>query len=186
MATTRIMSIHAKAGKSIGAALGFATDYIENPNKTDDGKYISAYECDPETVTEEFVFLRQMYDRNHSFSFGKSDVIAYTDAAVNYITSQLMKRSCEGVVLFIGDSVDEKALPLSKQFTKLVTGRHSCVTVHPAILELNSKKVYFLGNDISRAQKMVVHYVMNCDFPIKEQYIGKEKLAFQREFDNEI
>ena len=77
MATTRIMSIHAKEGKSLSASLGFATDYIENPDKTEDGKYISSYECDPETATEEFVFSRQMYDRNHIFSFGKSDVIAY-------------------------------------------------------------------------------------------------------------
>nr|WP_297708303.1 relaxase/mobilization nuclease domain-containing protein [uncultured Butyrivibrio sp.] len=77
MATTRIMSIHAKAGMSLQSALGITTDYVENPDKTDDKKYLSSYMCDPETVTEEFVFTRQMYDRNHSFFQRKNDVIAY-------------------------------------------------------------------------------------------------------------
>ncbi len=77
MATTRIMSVHAKSGMTLGAALGITTDYVENPDKTEDKRYISSYMCDPETATEEFVFTRQMYDRNHSFGFRKSDVIAY-------------------------------------------------------------------------------------------------------------
>lgn len=77
MATTRIMSVHAKAGMTLGAALGMTTDYVENPDKTEDKRYVSSYMCDPETATEEFVFARQMYDRNHCFGLRKSDVIAY-------------------------------------------------------------------------------------------------------------
>ena len=112
MATTRIMSIHAKAGKSLGAALGFATDYIENPDKTEDGKYISAYECDPETATEEFVFSRQMYDRNHSFSFRKSDVIAY----------QIRQSFAPGEI--DPDTANRLGYELAMRFTK---GRHQFV-----------------------------------------------------------
>ena len=77
MATTRIIAMHAKSGNSIGKALGLRTDYVKNPEKTEDGKYISSYECTPDTVNEEFLYKRQMYDRNHSKKFGKSDVIAY-------------------------------------------------------------------------------------------------------------
>ena len=55
MATTRIMSVHSKAGMSLGAALGITTDYVENPDKTEDKRYVSSYMCDPETATEEFV-----------------------------------------------------------------------------------------------------------------------------------
>ena len=61
MATTRIMSVHAKSGMSLGAALGMTTDYVENPDKTEDKRYLSSYMCDPETAKEEFVFARQMY-----------------------------------------------------------------------------------------------------------------------------
>ena len=77
MATTRIIAMHAKSGNSIGKALGLRTDYVMNPEKTEEGKYISSYECDPYTVNEEFLYKRQMYDRNHSKKFGNSDVIAY-------------------------------------------------------------------------------------------------------------
>ncbi len=77
MATTRIIAMHAKSGNSIGKALGLRTDYVKNPEKTEDGKYISSYECTPDTVNEEFLYTRQMYDRSHTKRFGKSDVIAY-------------------------------------------------------------------------------------------------------------
>ena len=77
MATTRIISMHAKSGESIGLSLGVRTDYVKNPEKTDDGHYISSYECDQRTVNEEFMLVRQLYDRNHNLFLGKSDVIAY-------------------------------------------------------------------------------------------------------------
>jgi len=77
MATTRIISMHARNNESIATSLGLRTDYIKNPEKTEQGHYLSSYECDPKTVNEEFMLVRQLYDRNHSSRFGKSDVIAY-------------------------------------------------------------------------------------------------------------
>ena len=111
-----------------------------------------------------------------------NDVTAYVDAAVNDITANRMKRKGEGVVLFICNKADESAIALSKNYTRLITGARrngNNVTVYPAIAELSSGRVYFLGNYVSRAQKMIVNYAMNCDLPIKEQYIGKERLLFQ-------
>ena len=77
MATTRLIPMHAHGGESITTSLELRTDYVKNPDKTDDGRYVSAYQCDQETVNEEFTFTRQMYDRNHSKRAAKSDVIAY-------------------------------------------------------------------------------------------------------------
>jgi hypothetical protein len=77
MATTRIISMHARSGQSVGQALGLRTDYVKNDEKTEDGKYVSSYECDPVTVNEEFLHVRQEYDKDHSRSLHKSDVIAY-------------------------------------------------------------------------------------------------------------
>ncbi|WP_026664516.1 relaxase/mobilization nuclease domain-containing protein [Butyrivibrio sp. FC2001] len=77
MATTRIIAMHAHGGESVSMSLGLRTDYIKNPDKTEDEKYVSSYLCDKETVNEEFTFLRQMYDRNHTRKLGKNDVIAY-------------------------------------------------------------------------------------------------------------
>ncbi|MDE6019383.1 MAG: hypothetical protein K2H01_00075, partial [Ruminococcus sp.] len=39
--------------------------------------------------------------------------------------------------------------------------------------------VYFLGNVQTKCQQMIANFVMNCDLPIKEQYIHKDKLQFQ-------
>ncbi|WP_420869116.1 hypothetical protein [Acetobacterium wieringae] len=50
MATTRLISMHQNNGKSITNCLRDRTDYAKNPYKTNDGEYISSYECDPKTV----------------------------------------------------------------------------------------------------------------------------------------
>ena len=36
-------------------------DYGKNPEKTESGKYISAYECDPATVADEFLLAKASY-----------------------------------------------------------------------------------------------------------------------------
>ena len=52
MATTRLIPMHAHSGTSLTTSLGLRTDYAKNPDKTEEGKYISSYRCDQEQVTE--------------------------------------------------------------------------------------------------------------------------------------
>jgi hypothetical protein len=67
-----------KAGKrSVSAALGRTTDYVKNPNKTDGGEWVSAYECDPLTVDAEFAFSKSQYAKITGRNQGSHDVIAY-------------------------------------------------------------------------------------------------------------
>ena len=47
MATTRHFTRHINAGETIAEAIKDCIDYGKNPDKTQDGKLISAYECDP-------------------------------------------------------------------------------------------------------------------------------------------
>jgi hypothetical protein len=57
MAVTALFPL--KAGKrSVSAALGRTTTYVKNPEKTDGGEWVSAYECDPLTVDAEFAFSK--------------------------------------------------------------------------------------------------------------------------------
>ncbi|MCF0185883.1 MAG: relaxase/mobilization nuclease domain-containing protein, partial [Bacteroidaceae bacterium] len=51
-------------------------DYVENGAKTEDGKYISSYACEPETVDKEFLLAKQEYLRKTGRQ-QRSDVIAY-------------------------------------------------------------------------------------------------------------
>ena len=52
---------HANEGKSIAEAIRDCLDYGKNPEKTEDGKYISSYECDPATVAAEFLLAKASY-----------------------------------------------------------------------------------------------------------------------------
>ncbi len=71
------MPLHTGKGKSIGAALGRTVDYIENPEKTGEGEFISSYECDPLIAEQEFLFAKSQYAAMTGRSQGARDVIAY-------------------------------------------------------------------------------------------------------------
>jgi len=76
MATTRLIPMHQNKGKSISQCLTDRTEYAKNPDKTADGEFISAYECDPATVDAEFLAAKRIYaDRTGRLQ--QSDVIAY-------------------------------------------------------------------------------------------------------------
>jgi len=77
MATTTIIPLHAGKGRTIAAALGKSVDYIENPDKTNGGEWITSYECDPLTVQQEFIFSKHQYAVITGRDYGERDVIAY-------------------------------------------------------------------------------------------------------------
>ena len=56
MATTRLMPLHTGKGRTVAEALGRTTDYVKNPEKTDGGELVSAYQCNPAIVDQEFLF----------------------------------------------------------------------------------------------------------------------------------
>ncbi|MDE6155531.1 MAG: hypothetical protein K2F67_03740, partial [Eubacterium sp.] len=60
------------------------------------------------------------------------------------------------------------------------------INIALAICELSSRRVYFLGTEKTKCQQLISNYVMNCDLPIKEQYIGKERLPFQNELEEKM
>ena len=47
MATTRIMPLHIGKGRTESRAISDIIDYVANPQKTDNGKLITGYGCDP-------------------------------------------------------------------------------------------------------------------------------------------
>ena len=55
MAATRLIALHKNKGKSVAACLKSRTDYVQNPDKTEQGELVSSYECSPLTVDEEFM-----------------------------------------------------------------------------------------------------------------------------------
>ena len=67
---------HMHGGKSVASALKLRTGYAMNPNKTENGKLISAFACDPHTADAEFLLSKRQY-RQFTGREQTSDVIAY-------------------------------------------------------------------------------------------------------------
>jgi division protein CdvB (Snf7/Vps24/ESCRT-III family) len=68
--------MHRNRGKTIAQCLQLRTEYAKNPNKTNNGEFISSYGCDPATVDAEFLLSK----REYALLTGRtqhSDVIAY-------------------------------------------------------------------------------------------------------------
>lgn len=63
-------------GKSVASALKLRTDYAMDPDKTENGKLISAFACDPHTADAEFLLSKRQY-RQYTGREQTSDVIAY-------------------------------------------------------------------------------------------------------------
>ena len=63
-------------GKTLAQTLRDRTDYAQNPDKTDDYKLISSFECDPKTMDNEFLLSKRQY-RILNGRTQKNDVIAY-------------------------------------------------------------------------------------------------------------
>ena len=85
MATTTLLPRHAGEGETIAAAIRDCLDYGKNPEKTE-GKYISAYECDPATVAEEFLLAKASYKASTGREQKKeSDVDVYKRQQRQYL-----------------------------------------------------------------------------------------------------
>ena len=61
---------------TVAACLKNRTDYIENPDKTEQGQFVSSYACSALTADEEFMLTKRQYDLVNGRR-QKSDVIAY-------------------------------------------------------------------------------------------------------------
>lgn len=77
MATTRLMPLHAGKGRTVSQALERTTDYVKNPDKTNGGELVSAYQCNPAIADQEFLFSKRQYAAITGRNQKERDVIAY-------------------------------------------------------------------------------------------------------------
>ena len=62
MAATRLIAMHHLKGRSIKQYLKDRIGYSLNPVKTENGEYVSFYECTPEAVVEEFALSKRQHE----------------------------------------------------------------------------------------------------------------------------
>lgn len=120
MATTRIMPLHIGKGRTVSKAVSDIIDYVENPQKTENGKLISCYGCDSRTADAEFVLAKREYIAKTGRVRGTDDVIAYhlrqsfvpggiTPEEANRIGCELAKRFTKGNNAFVVCTHTDKA-----------------------------------------------------------------------------
>ena len=71
------MPLHAGKGRTASNAIANIIDYVENSQKTDGGRLIYGYMCDPMTADKEFMLVKQQYIILTGRRRGNDDVIAY-------------------------------------------------------------------------------------------------------------
>jgi hypothetical protein len=76
MAATRLIALHINKGKTVAQCLADRTNYSQTAAKTNDGEFISAYECDPKTADEEFLLSKRQY-QHITGRQQKNNIIAY-------------------------------------------------------------------------------------------------------------
>lgn len=148
------------------------------------------FAVDKNIEIDDFEFDIRAYKKKEFFyavqveALNRDDVLAYSDVAVNDLTVQKLKRKGDCVICFVTDKADDSAIAISKVITPF--GRKEQLKVSYAIAEVQTGRVYFLGNMATKLQQMTANYVMNCDVPIKDEYIGKERLPFQDELEERM
>lgn len=112
MATTRIIPLHTGKGRTVGRAISDVIGYVENPEKTGNGKFITGYQCDSRTADAEFLLSKKQYIQRTGRVRGEDDVIAYqirqsfvpgeiTPEEANRLGWELAKRFTKGNHAFI-------------------------------------------------------------------------------------
>ena len=61
MAVTRLISIRGSKSQSVIRSLTERTDYVKNPEKTENGALVFAYGCTPQLVAAEFALSKRLY-----------------------------------------------------------------------------------------------------------------------------
>ena len=112
MSTTRLMALHTGKGRSVGAAIRDIIDYVENPEKTNQGQLVSCYQCNARIADKEFLLAKKLYIQKTGRVRGADDVIAYqlrqsfppgeiTPAEANRLGRELAMRFTKGRNAFI-------------------------------------------------------------------------------------
>ena len=112
MATTRLMPLHTGKGRTVGQAISDILDYSKNPQKTDNGRLITSWQCDSRIADAELLFTKNQYIQKTGRVRGEDDVIAYhlrqsfvpgeiTPEEANRLGCELAKRFTKGKHAYI-------------------------------------------------------------------------------------
>ena len=77
MATSWLRPLHVNKGKTIAQTIADRTNYAMNHDKTEGGRLVVGYACDPRTVDEEFLLSKREYEYITGRDQGDKNILAY-------------------------------------------------------------------------------------------------------------
>lgn len=163
------------------------TDYL---NAVAEDLKSNNFSVDKNVTVNDFTFDVRAFKKKEFFyiadidSLDKNDVVAYLEEIIDDITVKSLKRKGNAVLCFITDKAQDDAVALSKMITPL--GKKETIKISIAIVEPETKRVYFRGNEDSVCRKLTANFVMNCDIPIKDKYISRDKVPFQYDLEEKM
>ena len=136
IATTRLIPLHIGKGRSAGTAIRSIIGYVENPEKTEQGRLIAGYQCNPKIADAEFLLFKKLYRQKTGRERGRDDVIAYhlrqsfvpgeiTPEDANRMGQELARRFTKGNNAFIICTHTDKAHIHNHIIVSAVTLDHS-------------------------------------------------------------
>ena len=97
LATTTLLKRHANEGETIAEAIRDCVDYGKNPEKTENGKYISSYECDPATVAAEFLLAKASYKAITGREQKKEDDILCYQIRLSFLPGEITPKEANRI-----------------------------------------------------------------------------------------
>ena len=144
----------------------------------------NGYKMDKLVEVKDFSFDTRAIKGNNYFyivnieKVDKNDILAYLDEMIYDLTSNLFRRKGNGVLCFITDTAYDDAIEISKMITPL--GRKGQMKIALAIDETDTGNVYFQGREENKNKTQIANFVMNCEMPVKDKFIHKDKLPYQK------
>ena len=137
------MPLHIGKGRDVSTAISDIIDYVENPQKTDNGRLIYGYECDTRTADAEFLLSKRQYINLTGRQRGTDDVIAY------HLRQSFMP----------GEITPEKSNEIGRELAlKLTKGNNAFIVCTHIVNEL----IMLKGGYQSKVRPAVPHVLMWC------------------------
>lgn len=189
MAVTKIIAMHQNEGVTISHSISNRTDYGMNPEKTENGKLISTFACDPHTVVSEFVLSKKKY-----FALTgrkqENDILAY-QVRQSFKPNEILPEEAHK----IGYEFAERFLKGKHAFIVCThTDKahiHNHIYFNSTTLDCKRKfrDGYFISKDVARLSDMICieHNLSVVENPQKRnsaynKWEGYQKYSSHREF----
>ena len=127
---------HVNKGKTVAQCLADRTDYSQNAAKTNDGEFISSYECDPKTADEEFLLSKRQY-QHKTRDIWTAEVL------------QKALEACDDDILRLAINL---AFSCSLRMGELLGLTWDCIDISPTSIELGQASI-FVEKELQRVNR---------------------------------